>query len=300
MPPATDTGLPRLDSEVRAALNLRRNGPGLGRAAIHFGSILASAAGIAAGVPFWPLLIPVQGVLIAFLFTLEHEATHATPFQSDWLNTWAGHICGALNLLPFIWFRYFHLAHHRYTNLPGQDPELESPKPGSWLAWAWHVSGLPFWAGNIALLARLLRGRERPGYLPERARPRAEREARVLVVLYLVAGLSLVVSPLLFWVWILPALVGQPALRVYLLAEHGDCPQIANVLQNTRTTFTTRLVRLIAWNMPYHIEHHAFPNVPFHALPRLHGHMRAALGVTAPGYLAFTRRYLARRPWRAS
>ena len=24
------------------------------------------------------------------------------------------------------------------------------------------------------------------------------------------------------------------------------------------------------WNMPYHAEHHAYPSVPFHALPQLH------------------------------
>jgi len=30
------------------------------------------------------------------------------------------------------------------------------------------------------------------------------------------------------------------------------------------------LVKFIMWNMPYHAEHHAFPAVPFHALPQLH------------------------------
>ena len=28
--------------------------------------------------------------------------------------------------------------------------------------------------------------------------------------------------------------------------------------------------RFIYWNMNYHVEHHMFPLVPFHALPRLH------------------------------
>jgi fatty acid desaturase len=28
--------------------------------------------------------------------------------------------------------------------------------------------------------------------------------------------------------------------------------------------------RWIYWNMNYHIEHHMFPMVPYHALPRLH------------------------------
>ncbi|WP_202902162.1 fatty acid desaturase [Pseudooceanicola atlanticus] len=300
MSPATGTTLPELDAETRAALTARRDAPGVIRAAFHFGAIGLCGAGIAADVALWPLLIVVQGVLIAFLFTLEHEATHGTPFRNQRLNEWAGHLAGAANLVPFLWFRYFHLAHHRHTNLPDKDPELDAPKPATRLGWAWHVSGLPFWWANIRLLGRLARGEERPDYLPSRARRRAEREARVLLGLYAVALASLLVSPVLFWVWILPALIGQPALRVYLLAEHGDCPQVASILDNTRTTLTNQLVRLIAWNMPYHVEHHAYPNVPFHALPRLHRRMRDALRVTAPGYAAFTRRYLSRRPWRAS
>jgi fatty acid desaturase len=28
--------------------------------------------------------------------------------------------------------------------------------------------------------------------------------------------------------------------------------------------------RWIYWNMNYHVEHHMFPMVPYHALPRLH------------------------------
>ena len=47
--------------------------------------------------------------------------------------------------------------------------------------------------------------------------------------------------------------------------------------------------------MPYHVEHHVFPNVPFHNLPELHGLIRSHLQVTADGYIAFTRAYLDRR-----
>jgi fatty acid desaturase len=30
------------------------------------------------------------------------------------------------------------------------------------------------------------------------------------------------------------------------------------------------IFRFIYWNMNYHVEHHMFPMVPYHALPRLH------------------------------
>jgi fatty acid desaturase len=284
-----------LDPEARAALVRRSDAPGLWHLATHAGAILGCAVLIGSASPFWWLFLPVQGVLIVFLFTLEHEATHKTPFANPWLNEAAGHAAGFLILLPFTWFRYFHLAHHRWTNLDGQDPELEGGKPETLRDWVVHVSGLPYWRSQALLLWRLVRGRERPAFLPEGARPRAEAEARLMILGYAGVAASLVWSPLLFWVWLLPVACGQPFLRLYLLAEHGDCPRVADMFLNTRTTFTTALVRWLAWNMPYHTEHHVAPLVPFHRLPALHGRMRAHLGATERGYVRFTRGYLARR-----
>lgn len=294
-PPVSHSDFLRsLTPEARAALTARPRRAGLVHLAGHGGAILLLGGLIAAGVPGWPLLVPVQGVLIVFLFTLEHECTHKTPFASDRLCEVVGTVAGALILNPFQWFRYFHLAHHRFTNQPG-DPELAYPKPETRGQWLWHVSGIPLWIGSIRLIARLAMGAERPSYLPDRARPRAEREARILLTLYALALLSLLWTPVILWVWLLPIVIGQPFLRLYLLAEHGDCPQVADMFDNTRTTFTNWLVRFLAWNMPYHTEHHVYPAVPFDKLPALHAQMRDHLRVTAPGYAAFSRAYLARR-----
>jgi fatty acid desaturase len=117
-----------------------------------------------------------------------------------------------------------------------------------------------------------------------------------MLVGYTALATTFVWTPILLWVWLVPVLLGQPFLRLYLLAEHGDCPQVANMFENTRTTLTTRAVRFLAWNMPFHVEHHVSPNVPFHHLPTLHGLMRDRLQVTSQGYAAFSRDYLARRP----
>ena len=285
-----------LPADLREAMTERSDGPGLRHLAGHLGAILGVGALIAVGVPGWWLLLPVQGVLIVFLFTLEHEATHKTPFAALAVNEWAGRLSGFLLVLPFEWFRYFHLAHHRWTNIEGKDPELLGEKPATWRAWVWHVSGLPFWWSELKLMAALVRGRAEGDYLPEGAKGRILREARIMAGLYALAGLSLFWSPLLLWVWIVPVLLGQPFLRLYLLAEHGDCPRVANMFENTRTTFTNRIVRFLAWNMPYHVEHHVWPAVPFHRLPEVHGLMKDELRVTADGYARFTQEYLARRP----
>jgi len=287
--------LSSLPVEIRTALIRRSRWRGLLHLAGHGGAILIVGALIALGIPGWWLLLPVQGVLLVFLFTLEHECTHRTPFASDALCDRVGQVCGFVLINPFYWFRYFHLAHHRFTNLDGKDPELEGTKPETRAAWLWHVSGVPNWFSAVRIMAALISGRFRADYLPDRARPQAIREARMLAVCYGAAALSLLWSDVLFWVWLLPIIIAQPVLRLYLLAEHGDCPRVADMFANTRTTFTTGIVRFVAWNMPYHVEHHVFPNVPFHNLPALHQLIRAHLQVTADGYIAFSRAYLAAR-----
>ena len=284
-----------LAPEARAALTARSDAKGLRHLAVHLGAICGCGTLIMLGAPFWGLILILQGVLIVFLFTLEHETTHKTPFESDMLNEVAGLLAGFLLLLPLTWFRYFHLAHHRWTNIAGQDPELNGSKPRTRREWVLHVSGLPYWLSQTRLMGRLSLGRERPAFLPRSAWRRARAEALVMLAGYALVLCSLAWSMLLFWVWLLPVVIGQPFLRLYLLAEHGDCPQVANMLLNTRTTFTSRAMRRLAWNMPYHTEHHVAPMVPFHRLPDLHGRMRANLGVTAKGYARFTLDYLARR-----
>ena len=126
----------------------------------------------------WWLLLPVQGIAIIFLFTLEHECTHRTPFAHPRINEWVGRGCGFLLLLPFDWFRYFHLAHHRWTNLPGKDPELDSDKPATRRGWWLHVCGLPYWAGMARQTFDLALGRGSAPYLPTPALPRIYAEAR--------------------------------------------------------------------------------------------------------------------------
>ncbi|MCE8009288.1 fatty acid desaturase [Aestuariivita sp.] len=277
----------------KAALTERSDTAGLRHLALHLGALGLCGMGIVLGVPGWPLLVLFHGVLLCFLFTLAHECTHQTPFQTRWINEVAGHVSSAAVGMSFTWFRYFHLAHHKHTNDPEHDPELaDGPRPQSWQAYLIYLSGWGYWSGTALVLWRLARGAPLPGYLPARQIPRMRREARMILALYALALASLTVSPAVFWLWVLPALVGQPVLRLYLLAEHGRCPPVADMLENSRTTFTNRLVRAVAWNMPYHAEHHAFPNVPFHHLPDLHADLAAHLKSTSNGYTEFTRDYL--------
>lgn len=283
--------LGRLTADEKARLTARSNRRGLVHLAGHILAIILVADLIIQRVFLWPLLMVALGVLLVFLFTLCHECTHKSPFRSAWLNEVVGFLSGAVILLPFQWFRYFHLAHHRYTNNPDKDPELAGPKPETWVSYIIHVSGMPYWISQVRTVFRNALGDSTADYLPERAKPKVQAEARALLIIYTLALSSLLVSPVLLYIWLIPILLGQPFLRLYLLAEHGRCPPVANMLENTRTTFTNRIVRFLAWNMPYHIEHHSYPSVPFHALPALHDHMKDDLVTTSESYRAFTKDY---------
>lgn len=240
------------------------------------------------------LASPIHGIALVFLFAPLHECIHRTAFRSRWINDAVAWFCGAVIALPPAYFRAFHFAHHRYTQDPTRDPELSSPKPTSLAGYLLHVSGLPYWRAQAGVLIRHALGRADDPFIAASQRAAAVTEARSYISLYVgLAGISILTqSTALVTYWLIPVLLGQPALRLYLLAEHTGCPETSDMLTNTRTTLTLWPLRALAWNMPYHVEHHSYPGVPFHALPAAHRLLRSKIGVLGPGYIAVHREIL--------
>ena len=286
--PDRRTILARMSGDERLKLLQRSDRKGLVHLAGHLAALGLTGSLIALEAPGWPLLLLPHSILLAFLFCLLHEAVHGTPFRSTWLNSAAARIIGFVVFLPSVWFRHFHLAHHRHTHDPAHDPELARPVPRSKPGLAWHIAGGSYWAREGRMLFVNAAGRNRDAFVPPSGRRAVAREARWLLVFYAAAAaLSYHFdTTALLWLWLLPLMLGQPFLRLYLLAEHTGCPHVPEMLRNTRTTFTNALVRFVAWNMPYHVEHHVHPTVPFHKLPAFHKILRGDLTVTANGYPA--------------
>jgi fatty acid desaturase len=270
--------------------------PGSWHLALHLAALLAAGCLVALAPDiFWR--IPAQaleGAIFIFFFSPLHETIHRTAFRNRRFNDWAAAVIGFLLILPADYFRFFHFCHHRYTQDPLRDPELATPKPSSLGQWLVVVTGLPVWRTHVMGVLRHAAGKIDEPYLTAVPARRVTREARIHLGLYtLVAAVSLALrSTTILEFWVVPALLGQPWLRLYLLAEHTGCPLVPDMLANSRTTLTNGIVRFFAWNMPYHAEHHAFPAVPFHALPRLHQRLAPALKVVAPGYIAAQRSIL--------
>jgi fatty acid desaturase len=301
----TDHQLPR---EELHALMARSDGPALRRAVWHLGVLALTGAllwRLRATLWVLPLLL-VHGYVLAFIFCAFHETAHRTAFRTRWLNAALGTLAGFLTFWPYRNYRVYHWEHHRHTQDQERDPELFFPKPASLPVYLLVLTGIPNAIRRVGDMLRLAAGRaDRPWMAPAERRPLI-LEARLYLAGYaLVAAASaLAGAPLVLLVWIAPWMLGQVFLRPYLLAEHTGCGVTRDCLENTRTTLTLAVVRLFAWNMPYHAEHHAYPAVPFHALPRLHEQVRSRIEHVEPGYVAATatvnRHLFGRRPWHSS
>ena len=282
----------RLPPEVMQRLTHRSDARGLLQLGAHL--LLLLLAGLALTASQGLLLLPallVYGTLLTFLFAPLHETIHRTAFRSRWINDWVAAPIGFLLLIPARWFRAFHYAHHRHTRDPERDPELVGQPPLSRSDYWYRVSGIPFWKENIRLLLRHASGRVEEDYIDPAKHADIIREARVHVAGYAaLLVLSLLTSnAAIWWYWILPALLTQPLLRWFLLAEHQGCDDGADMLANSRTTYTTPAINFLAWNMSYHAEHHYLASIPFHALPAMHAYTGQLVSHRGDGYVDVNR-----------
>ena len=283
-------------------LSMKSNLPGAVRSLSHFGAIAL------AGTLLWMVLnrygflfaiplILIQGYLVAFLFMPVHEAAHKTVFRTRWLNSVLGHAASLTIMYPLEYYTLFHWDHHRFTQDPERDPELMfATVPTSDTQLAIAYSGIVYLFKRVRLMFRhAITGKVVVPWIPENKRALVVREARLYTLVYVVllAGSIALSSTLLLWVLLLPLVVGQWFLRPYLFAEHTGCDHTRSAFENTRTTYTGQLMKWFTWNMPFHVEHHAYPSVPFHALPKLNAIVDNRIEYRGRGYLAVTRETLA-------
>ncbi|QDZ41467.1 fatty acid desaturase [Euhalothece natronophila Z-M001] len=235
-----------------------------------------------------PFLV-IYGFSLASMFATLHECVHRTAFASQRFNDLVAWWAGVLSLYNSTYYRPYHKWHHRYTQIPGKDPELAEAKPSNWREYLLHLSGLPWWWGKLQTYWELITGQlDNYYFIKENNREAIIRSARLQILVY---GSAIALTTALghpeafFLYWLLPLAVGQPILRFILLAEHTGCTYDDNPLTNTRTTLTVFPIRLLMWNMPYHSEHHLYPSLPFHALPKAHQQLAPYFQQIENGYL---------------
>lgn len=278
-------------------LQVRSDAPGIRRLVGHLLVICAGctlyAFALDRRTPFLlqGLALVAYGFTLVTLFAAMHETVHRTAFKSRWLNDAVSWFSGLLSFYNSTFYRPYHGFHHRFTQIPGKDPELDDKKPTSFAAYVLEMSGLPWWLGKLRTYLKVAIGKtESYPFLNERNAPLVVRSVRLQCSVYIAA------QALSFWLgrpyfalfWLLPVAAAQPLLRAILLAEHGGCTENDDGLSNTRTTYTVWPVRFLMWEMPYHAEHHLHPALPFFALAKAHERIGPHLSYLARrGYSGF-------------
>jgi fatty acid desaturase len=176
---------------------------------------------------------------------------------------------------PVTW-RWSHARHHTDTYIVGRDAEIVWMRPPKTLMAALALFDVIGVFRSLRALARNAAGNLSPderNFIPTSEWPKAVAAARIHMAIYAVTIVAAVATRS----WLPLMLIGLP--RIYgswhmVMCGHLQHAGLAdNVLDhrlNSRTVYMNPVSRYIYWNMNYHIEHHMFPMVPYHALPRLH------------------------------
>ncbi len=299
----------RLAPEILRGLMARRNGPGLVRASVTIGTFALSGwaamtLSVQGSAGAWIALL-ICGIALTGLFPLMHETGHGTAFESRLANTALNWI-GALGMLQApSFFREFHLAHHRWTQDPERDPEIAIAPgilegwPGNPIIYLARLSGQHLWVGKfgftaICALLPYPAWRRLFPFVEESNRRRVAWESRLCILVLAGGGaLGLMAVPG-FAFFLLAWPLAHLGLGIYLMAEHSGMAVRGTQFERTRSLLLHPALRWLMWNMPYHAEHHAYPAIPFHALPDLHERIDPEASNSLPSLFAFHRKAIRR------
>ena len=273
----------------------RRDGPALRDTLIWFGLILAFGAATVALWGSWWAVLPYLAYAVLYASTSDsrwHEAGHGTAFKTDWMNNVLYEIASFMVMRESTVWRWSHTRHHSDTIIVGRDPEIAVPRPPDVAGLIKSLFNLPVYPKYFQHILLHAAGRmtaDEKTYIPESEFPKIFRKARIYVAIYAgVIALSIATASILPLLLVgLTNLFGSWLMLVYGLTQHtGLAENVLDHRLNCRTVYMNPINRFLYWNMNYHVEHHMFPLVPYHALPRLHEAVKDDMPTPYPSLLA--------------
>jgi fatty acid desaturase len=254
----------------------------------------------------WPILMVAGAYVLAWHFSLQHEAIHGWLSIPKWLRTalvWPP-IGG---WLPFEIYREAHSRHHRNTFLtyPGEDTESQYHRQQDWHAYTGFWRGV--WIMNQTLLGRMVVGpaiRLRKQVLNEWRLLKAGDTHHVVPWLLFCPGIAAVLwfvtaaGHMPVWkyyaVMVYPG-IGLGMLRAFIEHRWGEKPG-----QRTAVVESGWVFGLLFLFNNLHIIHHLYPAMPWFEIPRFWRQHREKLlahngNYRFAGYREIARRWLVRR-----
>lgn len=277
------------------ALMQRSDQPAIRDTVILFGSMIL-LAGI--GIALWPTAWSIPfwlgyGVLYGSAMDSRwHECGHGTAFRTRKYNDWLYQVASFCMIRNPVTWRWSHARHHTDTIIVGRDPEIQIMRPPEFARFIANIFGILDTAEGLRRMIVNASGRltaEEATWIPEQEHPKVIRVARIWVAIYAATiALALATGSILPLMVIgLPRLYGAWHHVLTGLVQHaGLADNVTDHRLNSRTVYMNPVSRFIYWNMNYHVEHHMFPMVPYHQLPKLHEAIRHDLPAPSPSIAA--------------
>ncbi|MDD9269149.1 fatty acid desaturase family protein [Paenibacillus sp. GCM10023248] len=221
-----------------------------------------------------------------------HECGHGTAFKTPWMNEVVYQIASFLVLRSATPWRWSHARHHTDTIIVGRDPEIITERPPVWkilIMQIFHLYGGPIEIKRFLLHTFGRLDEQESVYIPQSQHRKAFLEARIymLIILAVVAACLSTGSILPAMFVFLPSFYGGIVVLLFGITQHlGLYEDVLDHRLNTRTVYMNPVFRFLYWNMNYHTEHHMFPMVPYHALPKLHEEMKGDCPAARPSLWA--------------
>ena len=193
------------------------------------------------------------------LFVQMHECTHNLIFKKRVLNTLAGCLANIPSVFPAsVSFQRYHLKHHAYQGVY----ELDADIPSEWEAkWVGNSSiRKAIWLALFPIFATFHTLRIKEVQVFDRW---------ILLNWAIVVGADILIVLTLGWTALLYLLAsmffaaGLHPLGARWIQRH----YLMGSPQETYSYYGA--LNRVAFNVGYHNEHHDFPSVPWHRLPRL-------------------------------
>lgn len=214
---------------------------------------------------FWCIIL--QSFCSYVMFTILHDAVHgsiSTEYKIlnnvfGWISQiWMGPTAN------FYAFKYLHLNHHKYVNIPGKDPDYwVSHWEGSLKFFLYPFVDIGYWRYYI------------PEVLPWNPK-RPGREVfivwlyHITIFLFIIIAFKYNFGYMLILNWFIPARISKFLLAFlfdYLPHKNITITKKENKYKTTHylsfSNITRPFATLILFYQNYHISHHAYPRDPF-------------------------------------
>ena len=244
-------------------------------------------------LPYWIVPSLLLGLAYAHAVELQHQCLHNTAYRSRIWGRVVGVLLGLPSLVSFSDYQNSHLKHHRLLGTP-EDKEFFNyayKKLNSLPALINHLWMVRHYRDVMGYIFNSSRGklvRKNEATLKMAKRIRFEYQLMAVFIATMVFVSIFFETTLFLKLWFIPLLVAVPTHALIELPEHIGCNTTINdVLVNTRTIKTNKLLVWFVNGNNYHVEHHWLPAVPNDKFPELHTYVKSRIAYHEVSYRSF-------------